>query len=326
MSITVPEIKGFVTREQAGLRKPTSVSRNISPQSGGVALHYGGWSIPTTTHASCIRRWKSWQDYHMGKNWVDIAYTMGVCQHGYAFAGRGAFARTAGQGTNEGNRTHYAVCWIGGEQQKITSAALSAYAWCINELRSAGGAGKSVKPHRYFNSTGCPGNDVAAAAKIVDGKTINAVARNYIMPGDNGPAVKSWQQSLIKWDSNALPKFKDDGDFGGETTEWTVKFMDAAGMSLSDRSNPLVGPLTLKAMDDALSKPEPEPEVRRGPILLLTRIDGGNTVYHVSGQKLIALRAPTQVEVMVKVAGLSGRWQDFVSDITSLEASHFDIE
>lgn len=174
MSITIPKITGFVTRAQAGLRPPRSISKNIDAKNGGVALHYGGSNVPTSGHDSCISRWKSWQNYHMdGHGWVDIAYSMGVCQHGYAFAGRGAGVRTAANGTNYGNSTHYAVCWIGGAQQTPTPEALSAIAWCINALRSGGNAGRSVKPHRFFKATGCPGNILAKEAGVVDGQVIH---------------------------------------------------------------------------------------------------------------------------------------------------------
>ncbi len=45
--------------------------------------------------------------------------------------------------------------------------------------------------------------------------------------GDEGAAVASYQEALIKWDENALPGFGADGDFGGETEEWVKKFQAA---------------------------------------------------------------------------------------------------
>lgn len=171
MSIMEPRVAGFVSRSSAGLRKPRSVSTNITPQHGGVAVHYGGSNVPTSGPASAKSRWKSWQDYHMNTHgWVDIAYTMGVDNWGFVYAGRGAGVRTAANGTNTGNQNFYAVCWIGGERQTPTKAALSAIAWAINELRESG-AGLAVKPHRYFKSTACPGSFLANEARKVDGAT-----------------------------------------------------------------------------------------------------------------------------------------------------------
>lgn len=175
MSITQPKIVGFVTRSDAGLARPRSRSTNISPENGGTALHYGGDNVPVSAHRDCVRIWKGWQDFHMNtRGWVDIAYTMGVCQHGYAFAGRGTGTRTAANGTNHGNSTHYAVCWIGGARQRPSSAALSAFAWCIQELRKNGRAGLSVKPHSHFRSTGCPGSHIRSAASEVDGQRLDS--------------------------------------------------------------------------------------------------------------------------------------------------------
>lgn len=165
-------IAGFVTRAQAGLRAPKSVSRNITPSSGGVALHYGGPATHLGDHSTCVRLWKQWQTFHMDtRGWADIAYSMGVCNHGYAFAGRGAGVRTAAQGTNDGNQRYYAVVWLGGEGEKPSQAALDAYDWCVVTLRKAG-AGNGVRPHKSFHSTSCPGPEVTAHAQAIDGKAI----------------------------------------------------------------------------------------------------------------------------------------------------------
>lgn len=167
-SDTAADITGFVTREQARLRRPRSVSRKIAPAGGGVALHYGGPAQELRNHSDCVRRWKGWQDYHMDTHgWSDLAYTGGVCDHGYAFAGRGAGVRTAANGTDYGNKHFYAVCWLGGDGEQPTAEALGAFRWWIVQLRKAG-AGRAVRPHRFFKSTGCPGNDLFAAAAEMD--------------------------------------------------------------------------------------------------------------------------------------------------------------
>lgn len=171
-------IVGFVTRADAGLRPAKSFSRNITPQNGGVAPHYGGPRQPAASigsdHASCITTWRNWQKYHMDTHgWADIAYTGGYCNHGYAFAGRGAGVRTAANGTNTGNQTFYAVVWIGGEGQTPSQEAFDAADWWIVELRKSG-AGNAVKPHRWFKPTGCPGDPLVGYAASRDGKAIAA--------------------------------------------------------------------------------------------------------------------------------------------------------
>ena len=45
--------------------------------------------------------------------------------------------------------------------------------------------------------------------------------------GDKGVAVADYQDLILKWDSNQLPVYKDDGDFGGET-EVSVRAFQAS--------------------------------------------------------------------------------------------------
>lgn len=88
----------------------------------------------------------------------------------------------------------------------------------------------------------------SAVNKILSGVT-------YITTGDYGPDVKSWQQSLMKWNSNALPEYGDDSDFGGETVKWTLKFFDEYRLSALDRNRPRVGAVARKTMADVLDNP-----------------------------------------------------------------------
>lgn len=160
---------GFVTRAEAGLRKPRSYSRRITPGQGGVAVHYGGPPVRIHDHAGCIRTWRAWQAFHMDTHgWADIAYTMGVCDHGYVLAGRGAGVRTAAQGTDAGNDDYYAVVWLGGETETPTSATVAALEWAVRELRDHGGAGDRVRPHKAFHTTACPGLTLTSTAGQLD--------------------------------------------------------------------------------------------------------------------------------------------------------------
>lgn len=53
---------------------------------------------------------------------------------------------------------------------------------------------------------------------------------SMLQKGDKGEAIKKWQERLMEWNSQALPRFKADGDFGGETETWTNNFKQAAGL------------------------------------------------------------------------------------------------
>jgi hypothetical protein len=51
--------------------------------------------------------------------------------------------------------------------------------------------------------------------------------------GDRGDAVGDMQRGLIAWNSNALPRFKDDDDYGGETQEWVGNYQVAKDLNVT---------------------------------------------------------------------------------------------
>lgn len=182
----IPKIAGFITRADAGLRKPRSVSYNIDPSGGGVTGHYGGPAQNIGSHSECVKTWRGWQNYHMDTHgWVDIAYSGAVCDHGYALAGRGWGVRTAANGTNNGNYNYLAIVWLGGDGETPTDAAMNAFTWWVQEARKRG-AGNRVVPHSYHKSTGCPGNPVRKRIAVLDNKAIKE---------DEMSSPKDWDNS-----------------------------------------------------------------------------------------------------------------------------------
>lgn len=172
-------IAGFVTRAEAGLRPPKSVSRNVDPSLGGLAVHHGNAGtagLPTHRHDKCVERWRGWQRFHQDdRGWSDIAYSFGVCDHGYVLAGRGLGVRTAANGTDDGNDRFLAACWLNWTETP-TPACLDAFEWAILTVRKAGG-GRAVKPHRTIKTTECPGDYLARHALAQwDGRTVSPPA------------------------------------------------------------------------------------------------------------------------------------------------------
>lgn len=166
------QIAGFHSRAELGMRAPRSISTNITPSRGGVALHWGGAGAAPADHEGCKARWRGWQSYHMdGRGWVDIAYNFGFCDHGYVLAGRGFGVRSAAQGTNDGNQRFYAAVWVGGAASTPTPLALDAAEWIVAESQRAGGAGRVCLPHWSFHKTDCPGLVLAAKADQLNGTT-----------------------------------------------------------------------------------------------------------------------------------------------------------
>lgn len=190
--MALAKIRGFETRSELGMRKARSVSRSITPEKGGVAPHWGGNKPIIRNHGDCRRTWLAWQNYHMDVHeWVDLAYNLGYCQHGYVFAGRGAGVRSAANGTNDGNQNFYAVVWIGGKGMIPTLRAIRALLWCVMILRwsKVKPAGRRIWPHRRFTGSQCPGDVLIGQAAKYNGKRVSDVPRK-VRPGDRKHAVK----------------------------------------------------------------------------------------------------------------------------------------
>lgn len=199
----------FVSRSAWGAKPAKSTSNNINPDKGGVAWHYEGPKMGTWEHDKCAGKVRQIQAFHMGsqRGWVDIAYTAVVCPHGYVFEGRGTGHRTAAQGTNDGNQRYYAVCGLMGEGDDLTADMIQGFKDATTWLRKAGKAGLSIRPHRFFHSTGCPGDLIASQAEKYDGKDFTAApapapskTHNHQMPriskGATVSAVKDLQGHL----------------------------------------------------------------------------------------------------------------------------------
>jgi hypothetical protein len=166
----VARIEGFRTREQLGLRPPRSISRRITPQNGGGAVHWGGPRQSNATQAACEQTWRNWQNFHMAPGGLgtrngaaDIAYTAAFTNFGIVMAGRGFGVRTGANGSAFGNQNFYAYVWLGGSGQEPNELALDALDWLIQEGRN-NGAGTNVSPHSRFRNTSCPGNTLRAFA------------------------------------------------------------------------------------------------------------------------------------------------------------------
>lgn len=143
------------TRGEIGLRPPRSEYSRINGE--GSTGHYGGTDPATWPwdHTRCASIWRAWQSFHMdGRGWNDIAYTGGVCPHGHRYEGRPPWARTAAQGTNDGNARSTAVCYIGGVRTPFTDEAKLAF---LDEQQRVG---ELRWCHRDWHSTACPGDQI----------------------------------------------------------------------------------------------------------------------------------------------------------------------
>lgn len=289
-------IEGFVTREEAGLVPADSISRNVDFSQGGVAGHYGGPAQPgaggpkSDDHADCVRTWKAWQKYHKSKGWVDIGYTGGYCNHGYAFAGRGDGVRPAAQG--KGNYAYAAIVWIGGEGQTPTQKAKDAFEWWLVTLRKAG-AGLKVKAHKFFMKTACAGKHVTDFIKQFDGKnTVDRVVepkgpRNLTLekPFQQGHDVRAWQKDLNTWSarSGQGKLVVVDGYYGPNTNKASSRFVkEEMGV---DKAVVVIGPKSRKAMADALAGKSPQQKLNEVVAFLKRNVSKVHEVHKNLGLK-----------------------------------------
>ena len=62
--------------------------------------------------------------------------------------------------------------------------------------------------------------------------------------GAKGDAVRRMQGLLLRWNAQALPRYGADGEFGGETRKWVLRFQKQAGIECDG----IVGPITWRKL------------------------------------------------------------------------------
>lgn len=155
----------FVSRSEWGATEPRSVSRDFTPENGGVIIHHvGGGSNMMHNHVDCVAQVRGIQDGHMNptfpwqEKYDDIAYNYLVCQHGYAFIGRGLGVRSGANGSNDANQNYYAICGLMGSDDDPHPTLVRVIRELIGHVRIIDGAGKEIKGHQDVFDTECPGN------------------------------------------------------------------------------------------------------------------------------------------------------------------------
>lgn len=237
----------LVKRSQWGAkygRGPT----NITPEKGGVAVHYvGSGKLTGIEHSKCAARVRGIESDHVnGNGWDGIAYNFLACHHGYVFEGRGLGHRSAAQGTTSGNQNYYAVCALIGDKDTPGDTLKTALRDAIDYMRSKD-AGSRLKGHRDFRSTSCPGNPLykwVGAGAPRPGETSPwpgrylRLADPYMRGADVG-----WVQERLN-DAGASPALDVDSVFGPKTRDAVVKFQKSHDLD----DDGIVGPDTWAAL------------------------------------------------------------------------------
>jgi len=147
----------FVPRLEWKARPPKSKAPSIQHTDRGNTLHYEGPKMGSFPHESCATKVRGIQAFHMdSRGWADIAYSSLVCPHGYVYEGRGFGARTAANGTNEGNDQSYAHCYLGGVGDPLTDEAKQGLTLIRLDFEQRG-SGDKQWVHGDWKATACPG-------------------------------------------------------------------------------------------------------------------------------------------------------------------------
>lgn len=157
----MPQPEKLVWRSQLGW-PPHSPADHADPKRG-LVVHYDGsnQNLASKPHTACVTYWHNTRAFHTGpsRGWADVAYSFFACPHGYVLEGRGLYRYQAAQGTTAGNRDYYSVTLGCGPSDTITDAQINAVRqlreWLMEPATSISG---TVKGHRDFVSTSCPGD------------------------------------------------------------------------------------------------------------------------------------------------------------------------
>ncbi|KAL2848372.1 N-acetylmuramoyl-L-alanine amidase domain-containing protein [Aspergillus pseudoustus] len=191
----------FVSRDEWNAEPPREPYTTITNPKG-VKVHYVGPEYSSRDHSKCGAYMKSIQEMHLAntvEDYIDIAYNLGVCEHGYVFDGRGKGHKSGANGNTTLNAKHYAVLAFLGKAglTQPTDDQIIGIQDSIAYLRRAG-AGDEIAGHRDGYSTECPGEALYALVKngsldpgklydggehtVQEGETLESIAEGYNVP------------------------------------------------------------------------------------------------------------------------------------------------
>lgn len=168
----------------------------------GVTIHWLGTSYASRSHSQCLAYVRQLRDAHLAhpkENYIDIAYNLLACEHGYVIEGRGAGKRSGANGTASLNIAAYSVCALyGTDSGKPSPALLNALVDAIEYLRDRG-AGKAISYHGQNHPTKCPGPELTSWVKsgarrpatekkvhrVSRGETLSYLAQKYKVTVDD---------------------------------------------------------------------------------------------------------------------------------------------
>lgn len=167
----------LLARRDWGARTPTRPPVTVPADTRhGVVIHWNGPALNTKGPQDEQAKLRGIQKYHQGKGWPDIAYSYAVGNSGTAYECRGIWNQFANGddvvGPDDGPDSRwFTVLWLGGEGETPSAEALATLAELVAAIRSFG-AGRRVLPHSDFKRKSCPGPELTAWCRWVDGQDV----------------------------------------------------------------------------------------------------------------------------------------------------------
>ena len=194
-----------------------------------IIMHWGGLTRERGTFELATATLRGWQAYHRRKGWQDIGYNYAVDELGnmYRLRGENHGGHTSGIDPKTGkswSTVGVGIVWIGGrgDLSGPSSAALERVGTYTAKR------GLPILGHQETGkATSCPGPDWLEFANT---GIILPTEGTHMLIEKGHPVeatVEKIQLALIEWNESALPKYKADGDFGGETAAWVAAFQSA---------------------------------------------------------------------------------------------------
>jgi hypothetical protein len=125
----------------------------------GLVFHWPAMSKPVRGFAAVAAALRSWQDYHMGKGWSDIAYQVAVDQDGNRYILRGLDTQSAANGDTDVNEEHGAVLLILAPGEVPSAAMVREVQNVVRDHRRLFANSRDLLGHNEVRpeATACPG-------------------------------------------------------------------------------------------------------------------------------------------------------------------------
>lgn len=170
----------IVSRAEWNALPPKRPLQPYGPDGLGITCHWEGPALGDYGAGGpaiqLLRSIQSAHQNHPTENYADIAYNYVIDRYGVVYEARG-FNRTGANGDATSNSADYAVCFMLGQGDSFPDVCRSSFAelraWLIGH-----GCTSTVHVHSDWVATACPGPDVTALARQLDGTPLGTGVLN----------------------------------------------------------------------------------------------------------------------------------------------------